>query len=202
MKKMIIGITLGLCLGLSLSAMANGIWEKIDVLRNDVQVVVNGVGVTADNFLYNDTTYLPLRAVGEALDLNVQYDEETKTAILVERTDDMNGTVIQDTTSSPHQVRVYTSDGLAGDLGYPYVEIWDVQKYGWSLGLNGLLPVRDDEEGNTTTLYQNYRDENGVLKMRTLIANMPSFGDTISEEYWLNTLKPLLDNMAAHQNQE
>ena len=64
-----------------MSAMANGIWEKIDVVRNDVQVVVNGVGVTADNFLYNDTTYLPLRAVGEALDLNVQYDEETKTAI-------------------------------------------------------------------------------------------------------------------------
>lgn len=200
MKKMIIGITVGLCLGLSLSAMASGVWEKIDVLRNDVQVVVNGVGVTADNFLYNDTTYLPLRAVGEALDLSVQYDEETKTAILVERTDNMSGTVIQDTPSSTYQVRVYTSDGIAGDLGYPYILVNDIYEYGKSLGLDYLLPVRDDEEGNTTTLKQIYLDENGVSRKRTLIANMPSFGDTISEEYWLNTIKPLLDNMAAHQN--
>ena len=68
-------------------AYATGVWESIDVLRNDINVVVNGQQISADNFLYNDTTYLPLRAIGEALDKDVQYDEQTNTAIISEKGD-------------------------------------------------------------------------------------------------------------------
>lgn len=69
------------------AAYTTGIWESIDVLRNDINVVVNGQQILADNFLYNDTTYLPLRAIGEALDKDVQYDEQTNTAIISEKGD-------------------------------------------------------------------------------------------------------------------
>lgn len=68
-------------------AYTTGIWESIDVLRNDINVVVNGQQISADNFLYNNTTYLPLRAIGEALDKDVQYDEQTNTAIISEKGD-------------------------------------------------------------------------------------------------------------------
>lgn len=69
---------------------AAGAWDTIDVLRNDITVVVNGENVTADNFLYNDTTYLPLRAVSEALNQTVTYDEATNTAYIGERNDTVN----------------------------------------------------------------------------------------------------------------
>ncbi len=74
-------------------ASANSVWDNISVLKNDINVVVNGENVTADNFLYNDITYLPLRAVSTALGANVEYDEETNTAYIGERKD--NVTVIK-----------------------------------------------------------------------------------------------------------
>ncbi|MBE7030860.1 MAG: hypothetical protein E7409_05455 [Ruminococcaceae bacterium] len=64
------------------SSRTVGSWEKVDVLRNDIAVEVNGATVSADNFLYNDTTYLPIRAVGEMLGMDVEYNEKTNTAIL------------------------------------------------------------------------------------------------------------------------
>lgn len=72
---------------IAVSSFAAGVWENIPVLRNDIKVIVNGEEITADNFLYNDTTYLPLRAIGEALDKDVQYDEQTNTAIISEKGD-------------------------------------------------------------------------------------------------------------------
>ena len=74
----IVGLALSLCLG-SIGG-ASGSWATIDVLQNDINVVVNNRQIYADNFLYNDTTYLPMRAIGEALGINVSYDGESNTA--------------------------------------------------------------------------------------------------------------------------
>ena len=90
MKKEIKGFICGIiatsligCVSIS----ATGIWDNIDVLRNDINVVVNGTPVQADNFLYNDTTYLPMRIVAEALGKDVQYDETTNTATIKDKGD-------------------------------------------------------------------------------------------------------------------
>ena len=95
MKKEIKGFICGViatsligCVSIS----ATGIWDKIDVLRNDITVVVNGTPVAADNFLYNDTTYLPMRAIAEALGKDVQYDKNTNTAYIGEGTNKMGNT--------------------------------------------------------------------------------------------------------------
>lgn len=82
---------------------AAGVWDTIDVLRNDITVVVNGENVTADNFLYNDTTYLPLRAVSEALNQTVTYDEATNTAYIGER----NDTVDKSKYTPPAELKNY-----------------------------------------------------------------------------------------------
>ncbi len=90
MKKFICGIIVGSICTLSAGSLAAGVWDNIDVLRNDIKVVVNGNEVTADNFLYQDTTYLPLRAVSTALGEDVEFDEQTNTAYIGERKDNMN----------------------------------------------------------------------------------------------------------------
>lgn len=87
MKKFICGILVGSICTLSIGTLATGIWDNISVLRNDIKVVVNGNKIDADNFLYNDTTYLPLRAVSEALNKTVEYDNVTNTAYIGERRD-------------------------------------------------------------------------------------------------------------------
>ena len=71
-------------------AYATDVWQNINVLPNTIKVVVDGKEVQADNFLYNDTTYLPIRAVSEALGKDVQYDNQTSTATISEKKEDDN----------------------------------------------------------------------------------------------------------------
>lgn len=198
MKKMLVGIIIGLVTGVSASVVASGVWEKIDVLRNDIKVIVKGQEIDADNFLYNDTTYLPLRAIGEALGLGVSYNEENNTAIILEGANNMNKNTGQSTVMDVYDVPVYV-DGFAGNLGYPYVDVWDIYEYSKSIGLKAVIPHRNDPDGNSKMLYQTYYDENNVLRQRILLDNIPGYGSAVPEDYWLNTIKPLLDDMA-HQN--
>lgn len=66
--------------------------QTIDVDYLDIKLVVNGKEVTpkdangkvVEPFAYNGTTYLPVRAVGEALGKSVRWDGETKTVHLGE----------------------------------------------------------------------------------------------------------------------
>lgn len=90
-KGFICGIVLTALLGCSAGAV--GTWDNISVLRNDIKIVVNGSEIAADNFLYNDTTYLPLRAVSEALNQVVAYDENTNIAYIGERRNDLDTTI-------------------------------------------------------------------------------------------------------------
>ncbi len=57
---------------------ANSILQKIDVLVNNIVLYVNNEQVGVDNFLYNGTTYVPLRAVAEMNGMDVDWDGENK----------------------------------------------------------------------------------------------------------------------------
>ena len=54
--------------------------RSINVVLNSINITVNGYEVKADNILYNDTTYVPLRAIAEMLNKNVEWDANTRTA--------------------------------------------------------------------------------------------------------------------------
>lgn len=56
--------------------------KEISVLVNDVNVVIDGNKVDARNFVYEDTTYLALRDIGNATGFDVYWDEPTFTAVL------------------------------------------------------------------------------------------------------------------------
>ena len=100
-------------------------WQTINVLPNTIKVVVNGKEVQADNFLYNDTTYLPIRAVSEALGKDVQYNTETSTATISEKEDDK---VVQTSKYTPPSEYINIPEYIVEKDGIYYVLlafIWD-----------------------------------------------------------------------------
>jgi len=54
--------------------------ELIKVYRNKVKLEVNSIRVDIDNFLYNGTTYVPIRAVAELLGKDVDWNAYTSVA--------------------------------------------------------------------------------------------------------------------------
>ncbi len=67
------------------AALAGSVFEKIEVARGAMNLIVDDKQVDIDNFLYNDKTYVPLRKFAEALDLVVRYDDKTKTVSVVDK---------------------------------------------------------------------------------------------------------------------
>ena len=79
---MILSVALAIALLLPLSVSASSGLKSIEVYPNTINIIVNGQSVAADNFLYNNTTYIPLRAVAELLGAEVAWDGNTMTAII------------------------------------------------------------------------------------------------------------------------
>lgn len=57
-----------------------GVKEMIEARINSIHVTVNGENVNADNIVHRERTYIPLRAVSEMLDKDVEWDQVTQTA--------------------------------------------------------------------------------------------------------------------------
>jgi hypothetical protein len=76
----------------------NDITQDMDVEKNAVTINIDGKKLESDNYLFEGTTYIPLRAVANALNCTVNYDQATKSA------------------------RIYTSDflGFSGDEAVYY----------------------------------------------------------------------------------
>lgn len=83
LKYLMSGILIG-TMAMAAPTLADTIWEKIDVARNAIALDVNGTPVDADLFLYNDTTYVPIRVVSELLGKTVTYNPENQSASIVD----------------------------------------------------------------------------------------------------------------------
>jgi len=79
MKKFVLGLIVGCVLSVSVVSFAA---EKmnIEVAKNSILLKVNGNEVQKENFIYKGTTFVPLRAVGEMLNMNIVWNANTKTA--------------------------------------------------------------------------------------------------------------------------
>ena len=90
MKKRVQGLIAGVLIGAMLTSVgvfAKNIRQTIDAVYMNVKLVIDGEEITpkdvdgniVEPFIYNGTTYLPVRAIGEAFDKDVHWDGETAT---------------------------------------------------------------------------------------------------------------------------
>ncbi len=85
LKGAIIGASLGTLLTSGISLAKTGS-EMIEAIYQDIKIYVDGIqiepkdsnGTTVEPFIYNGTTYLPVRAISEALGKPVKWDGNTK----------------------------------------------------------------------------------------------------------------------------
>ncbi len=82
MKNIFKGIIIGVIITTLLmgTVFSSQIKKTIEVVYNSVNLTVNGKKISADNILYEGTTYVPVRAVAEALGKTVGWDQNTFTA--------------------------------------------------------------------------------------------------------------------------
>lgn len=93
MKKELKGFAIGVtaaALAMGSMAYAKTGSEMIEAAYNNVKIYVDGLlvnpkdgnGNTVEPFISNGTTYLPVRAVADALGKEVNWDQETSSVIL------------------------------------------------------------------------------------------------------------------------
>lgn len=91
MKKQVKGFVLGVVFMLVISntVLGDGIKKTIEIAFNSIKLEVNGKKIDADNILYNGTTYVPLRKAAELLGKEVDWNQETKTANIIDVSKDV-----------------------------------------------------------------------------------------------------------------
>lgn len=105
-KDVCLGATVAaLVMGAAPAAYAKVANMDIPVMFNNIKIVVDGKELKTDKepFIYEGTTYLPVRAVGKAVGKNVTWDAASKTVILGE-------TEQKETEKEPEQPEETASD--------------------------------------------------------------------------------------------
>lgn len=178
MKKMklkqaaVLSALMGVCFSAGVYA-SNGI-EKVEAyVRGDIKVVVKGVAVELAKppLIYNDTGYLPLRAMGDFLKADIVWDEGTQTIYVNPRIYD-NQPRTEEKAEIYGEIElvdpfVYTVNYLGREHvlmtnnyeGVTYYRVADLQRMGIETGafkkskdkITGALYVRKEEANKAVT---------------------------------------------------
>lgn len=89
-KSIMLGCCVGIIMSTSITAFASDVTRSIQATFKNIKIYVDGAqlvpkdskGNTIEPFIYNGTTYLPVRAVGEAVGKEVRYDANTNSVYL------------------------------------------------------------------------------------------------------------------------
>lgn len=112
MKKFFGGFIVGIMVMLCTTVFAAYNVQTIDVVMGKVKVIVDGVAVNQETLLYNGYTYVPLRAAGEALGMDVSYDAENSIAYFKSKkstTETTTKKLTKKTTTTEPTTRVTTT---------------------------------------------------------------------------------------------
>lgn len=85
LKKLFCGFIAGVTAAAVIPAIAKTVEEQITVSYNNIKITIDGEPLDttgAEPFIYEGTTYLPVRKIGEAVGKNVQWDGATNTVSL------------------------------------------------------------------------------------------------------------------------
>lgn len=130
-------------------SFAAGQWKTIDVLENDITVMVDGKQVTEDNFVYNDRTYLPLRAVADAVGKPVDYDEATNTAYIGTKPDEVEYNITLDFLGRD-DIGISQYDITDNESTTRYVSFSDINRLTASTGVYTSITHKRDGNGAWT----------------------------------------------------
>ncbi|MDO4300534.1 MAG: NPCBM/NEW2 domain-containing protein [Clostridia bacterium] len=89
-KSIMLGCCVGIIMSTGITAFASDVTRSIQATFKNIKIYVDGAqlvpkdskGNTLEPFIYNGTTYLPVRAVGEAVGKEVRYDANTNSVYL------------------------------------------------------------------------------------------------------------------------
>lgn len=137
-KGIFIGMAIMVILSFSMdSSFAQAIKKNIEVVYSDIKVVIDGKqiepknsnGETVEPFLYEGTTYLPVRAISEGLGKQVSWDQNTKTVFIGERPKDSTTGKENNPSTSTTNLEIKKKDIVRikfnlGDINLGKIEIW------------------------------------------------------------------------------
>lgn len=152
MRKILVAV---LCCSLALVtvAYATNATKTIQAAYMNIKLVIDGVPVTpkdsngtvVEPFIYNGTTYLPVRAVGEALGKQVTWDGKTKTVYIGEAPGQV--TYLLD-VCPPYETKGYHTSTTFDMAGKAYAHGFCVES-GYSLfNLNGAYSTLEFDLGH------------------------------------------------------
>jgi len=190
-------ILLLICLVFSLAASANAMQEnrRVNITYRGINITIDGkelipvdaAGRSVEPFIYNGTTYLPVRGVANALDLSVDWDSDTNTVLLtsggtaitpVEKAKSSHSTVSESITYRDIQILLngekLIPKGADGSIVEPF--IMDGTTY---------LPVRAVSEA--LALFVDWNNETDTVILSTATDGYKVLrvvdGDTIVVDY-------------------
>lgn len=139
MRKRIRGLITGVIVGTMLTSgvvFAKQVSETINVVYDNIKILIDGkeykptdaTGNLVEPFIYNGTTYLPVRAIANAFDKEVDWEAQTSTVTLGSKNYDwldQMGYVDYETTGSRNvfsaiSAKTIMSDGLKFDRGMEF----------------------------------------------------------------------------------
>jgi len=161
------GILLQLAPGL-----AADLKKVVEANLNTANIVVNGQKVDGDNLEYNDSLYIPLRKVSEALGKDVSWNEETKTAEIKDKTP-------KPEVEQKHDSFIFSSDTITiiddktGEIGFKVMDENNKEYVGKDIVSKFVCSA---SYGKATMDIENHKviikDETGQLKNQTSIKIM------------------------------
>lgn len=177
--KFLVTIGIFICAIALLNCVALADDIKICVDNIQIKNLTDANGTTVYPFIENGTTYVPIRAVSNALNCNIKWDQNQNAVLLF--TNGSPGGFVYETAENSvkkDELRLYVDNMLVelrdanGNIVYPI--IINGTTYVPVRGVSQLLncQVRWDGETKTVLIYKNIVPPDGV----SLTGNMPYYG--------------------------
>ena len=126
-KDMAIGAAVACIIaGVSSTAYAKIASLNIPISYNNIKLIVDRklIATSEEPFLYNGTTYLPVRTVGEALGKEVTWDGDTKTVYIGSKTETVEESAAAEYSKiNPAPIGVSQTVSISGLTGNATVEV-------------------------------------------------------------------------------
>lgn len=161
-KSRTILVLLALVLTLSVTVFAKQATETISVMYDNIKILIDGVEYTAKDangnviepFIYNGTTYLPVRGIANAFDKNVDWEPQTSTVILGSKNYDwldQMGYAKYETSGNENTLTAWETGATATD-GIKY-----------DRGIKFRLGYKDGTKENNDGTYSSYQNVEYLL---------------------------------------